>query len=192
MLTYRRGHDDHARCFYDLITKAMVTINDFDAACAETLQQLVNRKLVSMCQETGALSPTRRSIYLKAVWDNGSIALDRCGEEDLSLIDGLVTDQMLSYSGKLFAPDEAAYLNYMFNDASFPSSQGLRNKYDHAHSPIDDPNAASIQSDYYRMLALLVAITLKINDELSAATGRGYLENFVDWPYYDESVFKLA
>ena len=39
---------------------------------------------------------------------------------------------------------------------------------------------------------MLVAITLKINDELSAATGRGYLENFVDWPYYDESVFELA
>lgn len=42
------------------------------------------------------------------------------------------------------------------------------------------------------MLTLLVAITLKINDELSAATGRGYLENFVDWPYYDQSVFELA
>lgn len=42
------------------------------------------------------------------------------------------------------------------------------------------------------MLTLLVAITLKINDELSAATGRGYLENFVDWPYYDESVLGLA
>lgn len=42
------------------------------------------------------------------------------------------------------------------------------------------------------MLTLLVAITLKINDELSATTGRGYLENFVDWPYYDESVLELA
>lgn len=192
MLTYRRGHDDHVRCFYDLITKTMVTINDFDAAYAETLQQLVDRKLVSTCEETGALSPTRRSICLKAVWDNGAIALARCGEEDLSLIDGLVTDEMLSYSGKLFAPDEAAYLDYMFNDASFPNSQGLRNRYDHAHSPIADPNAASIQSDYYRMLSLLVAITLKINDELSTATGRGYLENFVDWPYYDESILELA
>lgn len=99
---------------------------------------------------------------------------------------------MLSYSGKLFAPEEAAYLDFMFNDASFPNSQGLRNRYDHAHSPIDDPNALSIQSDYYRMLTLLVAITLKINDGLSAATGRGYLENLADWPYYDESVFGLA
>lgn len=192
MLTYRRGHNDHVRCFFDLISNAMVTFDDFDAVYAEVLQQLVDRQLVSACEETGALSPTPRSICLKAVWDNGAIALGGCGDGDLALIDGLVSDEMLSYSGKLFAPDEAAYLDYMFNDASFPNSQGLRNRYDHAHSPIADPDAAIIRSDYYRMLTLLVAITLKINDELSAKTGRGYLENFVDWPYYDESVFELA
>ena len=192
MLTYRRGHNDHARCFFDLISNAMVTFDDFDAAYVEALQQLVDRQLVSACEETGALSPTPRSICLKAVWDNGAIALGGCGDGDLALIDGLVSDKMLSYCGKLFTPDEAAYLDYMFNDASFPNSQGLRNRYDHAHSPIADPNAVNIRSDYYRMLTLLVAITLKINDELSAATGRGYLENFVDWPYYDKSVFELA
>lgn len=192
MLTYRRGHNDHARCFFDLISNAMVTFDDYDAVKAEMLQQLVDRQLVSACEETGALSPTPRSICLKAVWDNGAIALGGCGDGDLALIDGLVSDEMLSYCSKLFTPDEAAYLDYMFNDASFPNSQGLRNRYDHAHSPIADPDAANIRSDYYRMLTLLVAITLKINDELSAATGRGYLENFVDWPYYDESVLGLA
>ena len=192
MLTYRKGHHERARCFFDLISNAMVTIDDYDAAYADVLQQLVDRQLVSTCEETGALSPTPRSIYLKAVWDKGAIALGRCGNGDLAIIDGLVSDEILSYCGKLFAPDEAAYLDYMFNDASFPNSKGLRNRYDHAHSPIADPDAPSIQSDYYRMLTLLVAITLKINDELSAATGRGYLENFVDWPYYDESVLELV
>lgn len=192
MLTYRRGHHDHARCFFDLISNVMVTIDDYDAAYADVLQQLVDRQLISTCEEMGALTPTLRSIYLKAVWDKGAIALGRCGDGDLALIDSLVSDEMLSYCGKLFAPDEAAYLDYMFNDASFPNSQGLKNRYDHAHSPIADPDATNIRSDYYRMLTLLVAITLKINDELSAKTGRGYLENFVDWPYYDESVFELA
>ena len=191
MLTYRRGHRDRARCFFDLISNAMVTFDDYDAVKAEMLQQLVDRQLVSACEETGALSPTPRSICLRRL-DNGAIALGGCGDGDLALIDGLVSDEMLSYCGKLFTPDEAAYLDYMFNDASFPNSQGLRNRYDHAHSPIADPDAANIRSDYYRMLTLLVAITLKINDELSAATGRGYLENFVDWPYYDESVLGLA
>ena len=192
MLTSRKGHDDRARCFFDLITNAMVTIDDFDAAYAERLQQLADRQLVIACEETGFLSPTPRSIYLKAVWDKGAIALGRCGDDDLALIDGLVSDEILSYCGKLFSPDEAAYLDYMFNDASFPNSRGLRNRYDHAHSPIADPNAAGIRSDYYRMLTLLVAITLKINDELSNATGRGFLENFVDWPYYDDSVLGLV
>ena len=74
-------------------------------------------------KKTGALSPTPRSICLKAVWDNGAIALGGCGDGDLALIDGLVSDEMLSYCGKLFTPDEAAYLDYMFNDASFPNSQ---------------------------------------------------------------------
>lgn len=192
MLTYRRGHDDRVRCFFDLITKAKVTVDDFDATYADTLQQLVDRQLVSECEETGALSPTPRSICLKAVWNNGAISLGGYGDDDLALIDGLVKDEMLSYSGKLFTPDEAAYLDYMFNDASFPNSKGLRNRYDHAHSPIADPDATSIRSDYYRMLTLLVAITLKINDELSAATGRGFLENFVDWTYYNESVLELV
>lgn len=191
MLTYRRGHNDHARCFFDLISNAVVTFDDFDAVYAEVLQQLVDRQLVSACEETGALSPTPRSICLKAVWNNGAIALAGCGNGDLALIDGLVSDELLSYCGKLFTPDEAAYLDYMFNDASFPNSRGLRNRYDHAHSPIAGPNTAGIRSDYYRMLTLLVAITLKINDELSNATGRGHLENFVDWPYFDDSVLGL-
>lgn len=175
-----------------MITKATVAIDDYDAAYAEVLQQLVDRQLVSICEETSTLSPTPRSICLKAVWDNGAIALGGCGDGDLALIDGLVSDEMLSSCGKLFAPDGAAYLDYVFNDASFPNSQGLRNRYDHAHSLIADPDAEGIRSDYYRMLTLLVAITLKINDELSAATGRGHLENFVDWPYYDESVLEFA
>lgn len=79
MLTYRRDHDDRARCFFDLITKATVTIDDYDAAYAKVLQQLVDRQLVSICEETGALSPTPRSICLKAVWDNGAIALGDVG-----------------------------------------------------------------------------------------------------------------
>lgn len=34
MLTYRRGHNDRARCFFDLISNAMVTFDDYDAVLA--------------------------------------------------------------------------------------------------------------------------------------------------------------
>lgn len=42
------------------------------------------------------------------------------------------------------------------------------------------------------MLALLISITLKINDELVYAKGRPGGIEFVDWPFYDESVYKTA
>ena len=57
MLTYRRGHNDHARCFFDLISNAMVTFDDYDAVKAEMLQQLVDRQLVSACEENRVPSP---------------------------------------------------------------------------------------------------------------------------------------
>lgn len=92
----------------------------------------------------------------------------------------------------LFTPSEGAYLDYMFNDASFPNSQGLRNRYDHAHSSIEDSQADDIRDDYYKLLSLLVGITLKTNEELMRKTGCGGLDTLVDWPYYDKSVFHLA
>lgn len=192
MLTYRRGHDDKARCFYDLMRKTEVFIDDYNPIYANSIHRLIDSKLVCVSEETGALSPTPRAICLKAAWDNGAVSLQGRGSNSLAIIESLVSDGMLSYSEKLFTPDESAYLDYMFNDATFSNSQGLRNRYDHAHSPIVDPNSEEFRDDYYRMLTLLIAVTLKINDELSATTGRGHLENFVDWPYYDESILKLV
>lgn len=192
MLTYRRGHDDKARCFYELMRKTEVFVGDYNPIYADLIHRLIDSKLVCMDDETEALSPTPRADCLKAAWDNGAVSLQGRGSDGLAIVESLVSDGMLSYSEKLFTPDESAYLDYMFNDATFSNSQGLRNRYDHAHSPIVDPNSEEFRADYYRMLTLLIAVTLKINDELSATTGRGRLENFVDWPYYDESVLNLV
>lgn len=126
-----------------------------------------------MDDETEALSPTPRADCLKAAWDNGAVSLQGRGSDGLAIVESLVSDGMLSYSEKLFTPDESAYLDYMFNDATFSNSQGLRNRYDHAHSPIVDPNSEEFRADYYRMLTLLIAVTLKINDELSATRVAG-------------------
>lgn len=80
----------------------------------------------------------------------------------------------------------------MLKDSEQTNAIGLRNKYSHASGPISDPNAKEIRSDYYTILALLVSITLKINDELARSTGKGHIEGFVDWPFYDESVYQTA
>lgn len=192
MLSYRRGCSDKACCFYDLMLSTTVLIDDYDEIYVGSIHRLIDVGLVSVCKETGVLTPTFRASCLKLIWDNGAFLLREFGDADLRIVDGLVSEGLLSYCNQLFTPDEANYLDYMFNDASFSNSQGLRNKYSHAHSPISDPNAKVIQFDYYRLLTLLVAITLKINDELSVVTGCGYIDDWEDWPYFDESVIKSA
>lgn len=59
----------------------------------------------------------------------------------------LFTDSALQTSSA-----EEAYLNRMFNNASFPTSLELRNRYDHAKAAIDDPNADEIRGDYFQLL----------------------------------------
>ncbi len=85
-------------------------------------------------------------------------------------------------------------MNYMLNDSEATNSIGLRNKYAHANGPVEDPNSPEMQRDYLAMLALLISITLKINEELVDATGKGGLdpEGLVDWPLYDVSVYRTA
>ena len=80
----------------------------------------------------------------------------------------------------------------MFNDASFPNSLALRNRYDHAHSAIPNPQAEDIRDDYYQLLSILICITLKINEELTHKTGKGGVEDFDDWPLYDKSILQAA
>lgn len=70
-------------------------------------------------------------------------------EESIRIVDDLASERALAYCDKLFTPDEAAYLDYMFNNASFPNSVGLRNKYDHTSSPVSNPNAREHKQDYY-------------------------------------------
>lgn len=107
-------------------------------------------------------------------------------------MESLINQRILNYCDRLFAPIEAAYLDFMFNDASFANSIALRNRYDHAHSSIENPQADNVRDDYYKLLSLLICITLKINEELMRKTGQGGLDMLVDWPYYDESVYRLA
>ena len=165
---------------------------DYPKYLQPSLSELMENGFVVEHDEDGRLSPTDCAVCLKIIWEHDAVSLFRLGKRDLEIVESLANRHFISYCDKLFAPFEADYLDYMFNDASFPNSVGLRNRYDHAHSSIEDPQADDIRADYFKLLSLLISITLKINEELMRKTGRGGLDSFVDWPYYDESVLRLA
>lgn len=190
LLSYRRDHEDHADSFYSLLLAGRLYKDDYDQFCIPDLSRLIDNGFVG-CRDDNSLYPTIRSALLYGVWKNGAIALRRCTDMELKVIDSLADEGALAYCDKLFSPDESAYLDYMFNNATYPNAIALRNKYDHARSSVSDPNSAKYQEDYYQFLSLMISITIKINEELSFKTDRGYLEDFVEWPLYDDSVINF-
>lgn len=190
MLSYLHKTNESEPCFLDMMRRHQVTRNDYAEYLQTPIDELIKAELIFEEDENGKLQPTPRVFCIKIVWDYDALAMRRLGKANSDIIDSLVNNGILGYCDQLFSPTEAAYFDYMFNNASFPNSLALRNKYDHAHASVMDPQAEDIRNDYYRLLSMLICITLKINEELMDKTGLGGVDNFVDWPYYDESILQ--
>lgn len=193
MLSYLHEYGISEPCFFEMTIRRPVTRSCYAEWLQETIDGLIDRELISE-EGDGRLSPTARAVCMRCVWERDALPLRRLGDEERALVESMVGEGLLSYCDDLFAPSEASYLDYMFNNASFPNSLGLRNLHDHASFTVKDPRAGWIKGDYYKLLSLLVGITLKINEELMHKTGRGGNVDWTEWPYpyYDESVFALA
>lgn len=151
---------------YDFFVKQNLILGDFYDFQQAEIERLVNLGL--LCKDgEGYIKPTFAAALLKKVWIEGALTPYRLPNDICIEIDKLVGKDCLQYSKSLFAPHEADYMNYMYNNKRFSNSQALRNKYDHASGAIDDPNNSSYINDYYLLLNLLICITLKINDELA-------------------------
>lgn len=156
---------DHEYAF-DLFVKQNLTLADFYDFQQTEIKRLVNLGLLWEDSE-GYLKPTFAAALLKKVWLEGALTPYRLPKDICIEIDKLVDKDCLQYSNSLFAPHEADYMNFMYNNKRFSNSQALRNKYDHASGAINDPNNSTYINDYYLLLNLLICITLKINDELA-------------------------
>lgn len=192
MLAYLKNSNEDYPCFYNLITKRKTARSEYDDYLQPSIDWLIENGFVSISKEDNVIWPTLRSACIKEIWDKGGLPIRRFNQDDLNLMRELADHGFITYSNGLFTPVESNYLNYMFNNSAFPNSRGLRNRYDHADSPISDPNSDDIKNDYYQLLTLLIGLTLKINEELSDKTEKGFVEDFVDWPYYDESIYRVA
>ncbi|WP_329007577.1 hypothetical protein OG271_17795 [Micromonospora rifamycinica] len=89
-------------------------------------------------------------------------------------VDRMVDAGWLVRRSSLLTDAEAAYFNYSLNSVDFSNGPKLRNKYQHGVQPRGDGEARH-QQTYYSALRLMVALTIKINDEfwlLDAAKNR--------------------
>lgn len=171
---------------WDLLHKHLVRVDDYDGGYRSAIESLSNKGFLVESHKDGRLLPSKKANYLKIIWDSSACPLWRCSKVAIDEVGELVKQGYLKYSNALFSPDEAAYLNYMFNNAVHSNALALRNSYDHGNSPVDDPNSNQFARDYYLFLMLLIEITLKISEELIRFTDHGGDLEFIDWPMYGE------
>lgn len=164
----------------------MVHVDDYDGDYRSAIESLVSKGFLVESDKDGRLLPSKKANYLKIIWDSSACPLWRCSKVTIEEVSELVKQGYLKYSSALFSPDEAAYLNYMFNNAIHSNALALRNSYDHGNSPVDDPNSNQFARDYYLFLTLIIEITLKISEELIRYTDHGGDLEFIDWPMYGE------
>lgn len=171
---------------WDLLLKHLVHVDDYDGDYRLAIESLINKGFLVESDKDGRLLPSKKAIYLKIIWDSSACPLLRCSKANIDGAHELVKQGYLEYSNALFSPDEASYLNYMFNNAIHSNAVALRNSYDHGNSPVADPNSNQFARDYYLFLTLIIEITLKISEELIRYTDHGGDLEFIDWPMYGE------
>jgi hypothetical protein len=112
---------------------------------------------------------------LKSLNDYEAVAYHHLNERSRAHVDTMLATGWLVRRSSLLTDAEAAYFNYNLNSVDFSNGPKLRNKYQHGTQPKGDGEAQH-QQTYYSALRLMVALTIKINDEfwiLDAAT-KGY------------------
>lgn len=171
---------------WDLLHNHSVNVDDYDGDCRSAIESLIDKGFLAESEKDERLLPSNKANYLKIIWDSSACPLWRCPKVTIEEVSELVKQGYLKYSNALFSPDEAAYLNYMFNNAIHSNALALRNSYDHGNSPVDDPNSNQFARDYYLFLTLIIEVTLKISEELIRYTDHGGDLEFIDWPMYGE------
>ena len=177
--------------FFAAITAHQVTTSDYHERYGVFLEDLVDKGFISI-RDGCIIEATLKMKLLQRVWQYGALPMYRLTKEYETIVDELVSDNCLQFCESLFTPDEADYMDFMFNDASFSNSMAIRNKYDHADGSVINLNSQETEQDYCYLLALLIFLVLKINEELSVYTGKGGIEDFVDWPLVDEDMLNEA
>ncbi len=147
--------------FAKLIIKHKVSIHEFEdkAFLLTPIQYLLDKNIIYLENDLIKIKHDVLTIC-KYLYDNNFIRNHNYLVEKEFLEKGY----LVKYS-KLFAPEEADYLNYNLNNSKFGDAKALSNKYRHVDTTTEDEN--KIYNDYLIGLRMMILIIFKINDELS-------------------------
>ena len=156
----------------DLRGHSAVELLQFNNVSYESFHEY-QRPLVNKLIEFGVIENTGQRVRLNDVDllriltslnDYQAVAYHHLNDQSRAHVDRMLNLGWLVRRSSLLTAAEAAYFNYNLNSVDFSNGPKLRNKYQHGVQSKGDGEAAH-QQTYYMALRLMVALTIKINDE---------------------------
>jgi hypothetical protein len=115
------------------------------------------------------LANAAQFLALRELWDNGAANYWHHSPAGRAAIDAMVADGWLERRSTLLTTSEADYINYFLNQSGPTGGPDLRNRYLHGSQADGDDKAVHLHT-YLIALRLLIALVIKLNDDLSPST----------------------
>lgn len=150
--------------FLNLIIKEKLLISDFKEYQLQRMQWLFDNNIISEDVSGYLKFIDLNLIYvLKELYYNDVISYWHYPEEIKKVIEQLEEKNHVCFESTLLSRNEQDYFDYYLNKTKFTNGYDIRNKYLHGTNGNDEKQ---YESDYYRILKLIVIIIIKINDDL--------------------------
>lgn len=146
-VTYDRFHD-HQKPGIDLLLSHGVLVNDDSQI---------------------KLASTAQFLALRELWNNDAGSYWHHSPGGRAAIDKMVDDGWLERQSTLLTTSEADYINYFLNQSGPTGGPDLRNRYLHGSQADGDDKAVHLRT-YLIALRLLIALVIKLNDDLCLRT----------------------
>ncbi|MFG1883320.1 hypothetical protein [Micromonospora sp. NPDC049102] len=162
-LTYI-NEDIRGADFVDLLRRNKVSYGSLHEYQRPLVDKLIEHGVVENTGDRIRLKDSDVFHVLRSLNDNEAVAYHHLNTRCRTHVDRMVGAEWLVRRSSLFTEAEAAYFNYNLNSVDFSNGPKLRNKYQHGVQPKGNGEAQH-QQTYYAALRLMVALTIKINDE---------------------------
>ena len=167
MLTFLTDSNVFYNSFFEIITNKQTSICDYEEDQQELLNELMNENIIKINSEGFIeFANINEIIILKDIYDNGFANTNFCKKHLLDGFDSICQRDWFYYSNNLLSKNESEYFNYYLNKSEFTNGFDLRNKYLHGSQPKQGTDETLHKTNYYRILMLMLILTIKINDEL--------------------------
>ncbi|WP_431884148.1 hypothetical protein [Micromonospora gifhornensis] len=148
----------------DLLRRNKVSYESLHEYQQPLVDKLIEHGVIENTGDRIRLKDSDLFHVLKSLNDYEAAAYHHLNAKCHAHVDRMVNAGWLVRRSSLLTDAEAAYFNYNLNSVDFSNGPKLRNKYQHGIQPKGNGEAQH-QHTYYSALRLMVALTIKINDE---------------------------